>query len=145
MASVGVINGTIMRLYFNTTGSTYAVIGNSQEVTFEFTQSVRDSTSQDSGGNASFLEGKRVRNITFASLHSEDAAVGFWSYYDKLAGSDRGLCGGRISTAVSGDRYLEFVGWVTQITLTNGGVEGNCAFNGAIQVTGAVTKSTVAP
>ena len=142
MASTGVINGTILRLYFNTTGSTYAVIGNSTEVTFEFTQSVRETSNQDSGGNATFLEGKRVRNITFSALHSEDATVGFWSYYDKLAGSERGLCGGRVNTGVSGDRFLEFIGYVTQLSLTNGGVEGNCAFNGAIQVTGAVTKST---
>lgn len=141
MSSVGVINGTILRLYFNTTGSTYAVIGNSTEVTFEFTHQPRDTTSQDSGGNASFLEGKRVRNITFAAMHSEDAAVNFWDYYDKLAGSDRGLCGGRVNTGVAGDNYLEFVGYITQLTLTNGGVEGNAAFNGAIQVTGAVTKS----
>ena len=59
MASTGVINGTILRLYFNTIGSTYAVIGNSTEVTFEFTQSVRETTSQDSGGNAS-LDRKSV-------------------------------------------------------------------------------------
>ena len=141
MASVGVINGTILRLYFNTTGSTYAVIGNSTEVTIEFTHSVRETTSQDSAGNASYLEGKRVRNITFAALHSEDAAVNFWDYYDKLAGSDRGLVGGRVNTGVSGDNYLEFIGYITQLSLTNGGVEGNAAFNGAIQVTGAVTKS----
>lgn len=142
MASVGIINGTLLRFYYNTTGSTYAVVGNSTEVSFEFTHQPRETTSQDSGGNASFLEGKRVRNITFAGLHSEDAAVNYWDLYDKLAGSERGLVGGRVNTGVSGDVYLEVVGYITQLTLTNGGVEGNAAFNGAIQVSGSVTKST---
>lgn len=142
MASVGVINGTILRLYFNTTGSTYATIGNSQEVSIEFSHTPRETTSQDSGGYMYSLEGKRALNITFSALHSEDAAVGYWEYYDKLAGADRGLVGGRINTGVSGDLYLEIVGWITQLSLANGGPEGNCTFNGAIQVIGQATKST---
>lgn len=143
MATAGPMNGTLLRVYFNTTGSTYAVFGLSREASFTLSHSPRETTNQDSGGFASFKEGKRSATITASALHSEDAAVNFWDLYDKVvSNTDRGLVGVRMNTGVTGDTYIEATGYVTELTLSNGGVEDNAVYNFSMQVTGALTKST---
>ena len=139
MATVGVKNGTIMRLYADQAGgSTYTAVGNSLNVSLNFSHSVRETTSQDSGGNASFLEGKRQKTITFSALGSEDGTNKFKLWYDTLASSSlRGLVTCKVGNAVTGDFSYTYTGYITDLTEDNGGPEGNVQFNGTIQVTGA--------
>jgi len=145
MATVGVQNGTNIRLYYNTTGSTYVAVGNSQTVRLNFTHSPRETTSQDSAGHADFLEGKRMKTVDFSALDSEDGAENFKTWYDLLdSETTRGLVVVRVNSTVSGDVYYQYSGYLTNLTRDNGGPEGNVTFDGSIQVTGKGTTGTVA-
>lgn len=139
------MNGTKLRLYADLTGgSTYTAIGNSMDVTLNFSHSARETTNQDSGGHASFLEGKRVKTISFSGLHSEDGTNNFADWYANLDGSDRGLVAARVATATSGDATYTYTGYITSLSLSSGGPEANATFSGEIQVTGQGTAGTVA-
>lgn len=139
------MNGTKLRLYADTTGgSTYAAIGNSTDVTLNFTHSPRETTDQDSGGHAEFLEGKRVKTISFSGLHSEDGAGDFYAWYTGLDHStQRGLVAARVTSATSGDTQYTYSGYLTSLTLNSGGPEANATFSGEIQVTGQGAAATI--
>lgn len=147
MASTGVLNGTKLRLYTDTAGgSTYAVMGTSLDATLNLAHSPRETTNQDSGGFATFLEGKRSVTIDFNNLHAEDSTVNFEDYFDSWSSSSiRAAVGWKISTAVSGDKQWTGTGYITSLVLNSGGPEANSTFSGSIQGTGTPTKSTVTP
>lgn len=147
MATTGVMNGTKLRLYVDlANGTSYTAIGNSTDVTLNFTHSPRETTNQDSGGHATFLEGKRVKTISFSGLHSEDGTNDFKAWYDNLDGNTyRGQCAVRVATATSGDTTYTYTGWITSLTLNSGGPEANATFSGEIQVTGQGATGTVTP
>lgn len=145
MATTGVMNGTKLRLYADpANGSTYAVIGNSLDVTINFSHSPRETTNQDSAGYATFLEGKRVTTIDFNFLHSEDATQNIVDFYDAWASStQRAAVTFKVATATTGDTTWTGGGYITSLTLNSGGPEANATCSGSIQVSGALTKGTV--
>lgn len=145
MATTGVMNGTKLRLYVDQAGgSTYTVLGTSMDVTLTFSHSPRETTNQESGGNASFLEGKRTQSISFNALHAEDSGNNFWDWYATLASQTlRGLVTCKVATATTGDTTVTYSGYITELVLASGGPEGNATFNGGIQVTGTGTTGTV--
>lgn len=140
------MNGTKLRLYADAAaGSTYVVIGNSLDVTLNLSHSPRETTNQDSAGYATFLEGKRVSTIDFNGLHSEDGGNNFEDFYDAWASSSqRANVTFKVATATSGDHTWTGSGYLTNLVLVSGGPENNATFNGSIQVTGSLTKGTVA-
>jgi hypothetical protein len=145
MATVGVINGTLFRLRADTDGGspTYDIVGNSQDVTLNYSHSARETTDQDSGGHAEFLEGKRSKTIDFSALYEEGATNEFKKWYDNLDGSNRGLVAMRVTTNVSGDSAVTYTGYVTNLSMSSGGPEANVTFSGSIQVTGKGALTTL--
>ena len=145
MATTGVMNGTKLRLYVDQAGgSSYTALGTSMDVTITFSHSPRETTNQDSGGNASFLEGKRTQSISFNALHAEDSTNNFWDWYATLASSTlRGSITAKVATATTGDTSVTYAGYITELVLASGGPEGNATFNGSVQVSGAGTTGTV--
>lgn len=139
------MNGTKLRLYVDlANGTTYTAIGNSTDVSLSFSHSPRETTNQDSGGHASFLEGKRVKTISFSGLHSEDGTNDFAAWYANLDGDTyRGKCACRVATATTGDSTYTYTGYLTSLSLQSGGPEANATFSGEIQVTGQGATGTV--
>jgi len=144
MATTGVMNGMKLRLYIDAAaGSTYVAIGTSMDVTLNFSHEARETTNQDSGGHASFLEGKRVKTIEANFLHSEDGANDFDALYGVLDGSSRGLVTCRVATATSGDSNYTYTGYITSLNLQSGSPEQNATASVSIQVSGQGTEGTV--
>lgn len=145
MATTGVVNGTKLRLYVDAAaGSTYIVMGTSLDVTLNLAHSPRETTNQDSGGFATFLEGKRSSTIDFNNLHAENSAANFEDYYDAwLSSTQRANVTFKVATATSGDVTYTGSGYITSLVLNSGGPEANSTFSGSIQVTGSLTKGTV--
>ena len=144
-ATVGVMNGTKLRLYVDQAGgSTYTVIGNSLDVTLSYTHSPRETTNQDSGGNASFLEGKRSYTIDFNALHSVDGTNRFGLWFATLVSSSlRGFVTYKVTSTNTGDETFTGSGYITSLVQASGGPESNATFNGSIQGTGTLTAGTV--
>lgn len=145
MATTGVMNGTLLRLYVDQAGgSTFTAIGNSLDVTFNTSHSPRETTNQDSAGFASFLEGKRSFTIDFNGLHSEDGTNDFGAWFATvISQSLRAKCAVKIATPTSGDSTYSALGYITALNLQSGGPEANATFSGSIQITGQVTAATV--
>ena len=142
--TANVINGTLMRLYLDqAAGSSYAVIGYSMDATVNYTQSPRETTNQSSSGHASFLEGKRAATIDFNMLHGEDGAHNFWiNLATMIDNTLRAKVTGKITTAVTGDKVGSFTGYLTSLSLSTGGPEGNVTASGSIQLTGPIVVAT---
>ncbi len=143
--TVGVINGTKIRIYVDQTGgSTFTVVGNSLDCTINYTHSPRETTNQDSGGNASFLEGKRSYTIDFNALESVDGTNHFGLWFATMTSSSlRAYVTFKVASTFTGDETYTGSGYITGLTLASGGPEANATFNGSIQGTGVLTKGTV--
>ncbi len=140
MATTGVVNGSLIRLYLDQAGATtYTVIGYSMDATLNYTQSPRETTNQSSSGHASFLEGKRSFTIDFNMLHGEDGANNLWlNLATMISNSLRARITGKITSAVSGDKVGTFVGYLTSLSLNTGGPENNVTASGSIQGDGPI-------
>ena len=145
-ATVGVLNGTKIRIYVDQAGgSTYTVVGSSLDVTINYTHSPRETTNQDSGGNASFLEGKRSYTVDFNALHTVDGTNKFGLWFATLASQTlRGYVTYKIASTNIGDEQYTGMGYITSLVQASGGPESNATFNGSIQGTGVLTPGTVA-
>lgn len=145
MATAGVVNGTLIRLYVDQAGgSTYTVFGSSMDFTINVSHSPRETTNQGSAGFASFLEGLRSHTIDFNNLHAEDGGNNFWLSYATVASNTlRGRVTGKFTTAVTGDKSFTFTGYFTSLSMNSGGPEANATFNGSIQVDGVPVVATV--
>jgi len=146
MATTGVMNGTLMRLYLDQAAGVYhTVMGNSMDVTYNSSHSPRETTNQTSGGNAEFLEGKRSYTIDFNNLQAEDGAHNFWlSFATFISPTLRAKVTAKLTSAVGGDKIVTVTGYLTALNMSTGGPEGNVTMNGSIQVTGLpVVKTAV--
>jgi len=115
-------------------------IANLTNVSFGMTMETRETTNKDSGGNASFLEGKKswtasgsamldfaATNLTLDDLYTLiQARSTVFLVWD---------------TAVSGDSYFYGSCFITELS-TEGGVEDNQTYSISFQGTGAITKAT---
>lgn len=144
MATTGVINGSLIRLYLDQTASTsYTVMGNSMDNTINYSHSPRETTNQTSSGHADFLEGKRSFTIDFNALQAEEGAHSFWiNLATMISNSLRAKVTGKVTSAVTGDKVGTFTGWITSLTCSTGGPEGNVTLSGSIQGTGPIVIST---
>ena len=147
MATSGVVNGTKVRIYVDLSafgGSTYVALGTSLDATYNISHSPRETTNQDSGGWASFLEGKRSGTIDFNALYAEDSAQNFEDWFAAvLSNTIRGGCGVKFGTSTTGDAIYTSSGYITSISYASGGVEANATFSGSIQLSGLPTKAVV--
>ncbi len=143
--TAGVMNGTLMRLYLDqAAGSTYTVMGNSMDVTFNASHSPREITNQTSGGMAEFLEGKRAFTVDFNNLQAEDGAHNFWlSLATLISPSLRAKVTGKMTSGVAGDKSITFGGYLTSLVCSTGGPEGNITMSGSIQGSGLPVIATL--
>jgi len=145
MATTGVINGSLIRLYLDqAAGVTYTVMGNSMDNTINYSHSPRETTTQHSNGHADFLEGKRSFTIDFNALQAEEGAHSFWvGLANMISNTTRAKVTGKVTSAVSGDSIGTFTGWLTSLNCSTGGPEGNTTLSGSIQGTGTIAITTV--
>ena len=142
MATVGPINGTLLRLY-RMAGTVATALGHSTTCSFSLSHSPRSITSQDSAGWDESLEGLRSATLSCSGFIADDATEGVAEYLDQLVGAARGLITWQFSTQVSGDRVLSGSGYIESIEKSNSGPEETATYSISIKVTGAVTAATV--
>jgi hypothetical protein len=145
MATTGVMNGTKLRLFMDLAGaSTYTAIGSSTDVTLNLSHSPRETTNQDSAGYATFLEGKRVATIDFNALHVENATNSFHLQAVVYNSATlRAGCTFKVATSTTGDVTYTGSGFITSLSISSGGPEGNVTIAGSIQVSGPLTAGAV--
>lgn len=146
MATTGIMNGTLLRLYADQAGGTsFTVIGTSTDVTLNLSHSPRETTNQDSAGHADFLEGKRVKSIDATFFYSVDGTNDFDAWYATFDSETlRGFVTAKVASTAQGDSTYTYDGYITGLTLNSGGPENNASCTVSIQVTGKGATGTVA-
>jgi predicted secreted protein len=144
MATTGIINGTLLRVLRNTTGTTYVNIGDSQTAQLSASHSPRPATSQDSAGWEESLEGLRSYSISVSGFHADDHTEGANEWLDELISNTvRGAVTWQMTTNDSGDSVLSGSGYIEGIEVSNGGPEESATYSFTIKGSGALVRGVV--
>lgn len=141
MATSGIINGTLLRIYKDGTAIAYAT-----SCTLSITRDIREALTKDSPGNGwrEVYVGRKSGTLSTEGLYS-GAGDGTANeqpadLFDDLdAGTPLVL---KFSTEVSGDDYYQASGYCTSLEFT-GPVEDNSTYSASFELHGAITKSLV--
>lgn len=145
MATTGVVNTTLMRVLFNTTGSTYVAFAHGKGGSIQISHDKREITSKDSAGWREYLEGARGLSGSSGALYAEDASQGFNEIRAKILDSTaRGLTKLQVTTNVTGDDIMEFDCYIDSTSLEFAEQEDNVTFSFDFTATGPPTISAVA-
>lgn len=139
MPTTGVINTTSLAFYVLDT--TYKKVGGATGATLTFSMSPRDTTSKDSGGYRTLLEGLRSWSISGSGLVALDDTFGAEDLYDDIVA--RSQITVRFMTNVSGDAYFKGVGYFSELTLDSPGSEENVTYSYTFEGTSSITKGSI--
>ena len=136
MATTGILNTTLLRVYVGGTAVAHAT-----DASISISQSPRDTTTKDSGGWRDLLEGLRQFSISTSALYAMDAAYGVDDLWTALSGRSEVTV--KFSTEVSGDEYFEGTCYVTSLEISSSGAEDNASYSASFEGTGELTKADV--
>lgn len=137
MPTENVINTTLLAIYKG--GVKY---GHSTNATISFSHSPRDTTSKDSAGYRTLLEGLRQCTISGSGYYAFDATEGADDIFDDL--DDRAQIELIFTTQVTGDTVYTVTCYYSELTLTSADAEANADYSFTAEVTGAPVKTVVA-
>lgn len=135
MASTGKQNGTLISLYYDG-----VAIGHCTSHNFSISMETRDTTTKDSAGWSESGEGLRSAEFSVEGFFAEDGTVNFSDMFATI--NSRAKVTAKWSSGVTGDKAYTASSWLTGVEL-GASVEETMSFSGTLQVTGAVTESTV--
>lgn len=141
MATSGIVNGTLLRIYKGGTAIAYAT-----SCTLSVTREIREVLTKDSPGNGwrEVYVGRKSGTLSTEGLYST-AGDGTANHqpsdlFDDLDNGTPLVL--KFSTEVSGDDYYQASGYCTSIEMT-GPVEDNSSYSATFELHGAITRSTV--
>lgn len=113
MPTAGKQNGTLTYLMHDGTKIDFQT-----EVSFDFSMDIIDCTTKDSQGWKESMPGLRNSSISGTAYYAEDTTEGFSEIFAKLTSQNTSTL--RVTTGVVGDTYIEFTGFVTNLSLSAG-------------------------
>jgi predicted secreted protein len=143
-ASTTPMNSTKWFLAYSTDGGTTIVkVGELQSKTLNRTMEPRETTGTDSGGDASFGEGKKSWSLSGEFHPLFGAGSGFANEDDlHTLYDERTSARWYFGTENAGDTQYYGTGWITALN-TSGGYEDNIVCSIEIQGSGALTSDVV--
>jgi predicted secreted protein len=145
MATTGLVNGTLVSLYKDVSG-TLTKIANGTSADFSMTKDTIDATNKDGGSYKEFLVGLNSWTMNFEGIYEEDGSVGSTQASAKDILSD--LVAGTLVTVVmtsnvTGDMKLSGSALLTNFAWT-APVNDVSTFTCSLQGSGTLTIGTVA-
>lgn len=138
MATAGVVNSKLLRIY---TGATPAALTCATNAELSFTNETRETTCKDSGTNKEFLYAQNSWTMSGEGLFAFDAANGGVDLFDiALAQTTVAVV---YQTGVTGDDKWSGTALVTEWTLSSPGTNENCTYTFTLQGTGALVRALV--
>lgn len=132
----GVMNSTTLAIYLEG-----AILNLLTDASLTYVHEVRETTSKDSQGRASFLEGKRSWTMSGTAWYADDATKGSDELF-ALVETTRAQGTFLIGTGTSGNAEWSGEGYLTQWELSSPNAEENAAYTFSVQGTGILTKGT---
>lgn len=135
MATTGIINGTLLGVYFGGTK-----ISKSTSASLSLSQELRETTTKDSSGWAEFLPGLRGWSISGDFLDAEDATYRYDDLFALI--NTRAAVTIKFSSEVSGDKYYTGSCYIESAD-REAPLEDNVSGSYVLRGTGALTEATV--
>lgn len=132
----GVMNTTAMLLRLG--GATINLL---TDASCTFTHEPRRTTSKDSQGYNTYLEGIRDWTVSGTAWYADDATVGTDEIL-ALAITTRATGTVLLGTGVIGNQHYTGSAWLTQWEISSPNAEENVTYSFTLQGTGALTKAT---
>ena len=143
MATTGLMNGTLVSLYKDVSG-TLTKFANGTSADFSITKDTIDATNKDGGAYKEFLVGLNSWTMNFEGLYEEDGSVTGQSPKEVLADLITGaLITVVMTTSVTGDMKLSGSALLTNFAWT-APVNDVSTFTCSLQGSGTLTIGTVA-
>jgi len=142
MATSGIIDGTIVGLYVDVSGTLTKVAGlTSQD--FDLSIDMLETSNKDGAGWSTFLAGKKNATFSFNGFMQENGSTTNYSYEELYIAAAAGTAlTMALSSQVTGD-----VKYTASVLLSNlkksDPFNAPGEFSGTAQITGAITKATV--
>ena len=142
MATTGIVNAKLLTFYKDVSG-TQTAIACATEASISFEKEMRETTCKESGDYRTYLPSFTTATGSFSGLFAYDATNYSAEdiYTDLNAGTSITV---RFSTEVNGDTYWSASAYVTSLSISSGQNGDNVTYSGAFQLTGTITKGTVA-
>ena len=145
MATTGPVNGTLISIYKDVSGS-LKKIANATSHSFDVSKDMIDVTSKDSAGAKEFIAGEYGYTLNVEAIFEDDASVGATQQSFKDLATD--LLAGTlltivISTNVTGDEKYTGTAFFTSLSLSAPNND-KATWTGTLQGSGALTIGTVA-
>jgi hypothetical protein len=140
MATTGVINGTNLRLYIDSTPVAYAT-----SCTLSFTRELRSVIHKDNPGSgwAESEPGQKSGTCSIEALYNEDGTSSNYTVprtlWDALDDGTKLTC--TVETGTAGDNIYSFSAYLSDYEV-NAAVEENATYSATLTITGAVTMLT---
>lgn len=138
--TTGIMNGTDLAVYFNTTDGSETVLAHATECSISISEDARDTTTKQSGGWRELLEGLRSWSVSTSHLHAEDAANGVQDIWSAL--SSRSEVSLLLSTEETGDYRWNGRARIASIE-KNAGTEDNVTYSVTFEGTGALVYEEI--
>lgn len=145
MATDNVVNGTALALYIDESG-TLRKIGNLVSNDFEWSRDMIEVSSKSSAGSKEYIYGDKGGSFSFEGFHEEDTSMGTSerSFGDLWTLLNNGTTATMVFTTNStGDDKYSATVLISNIKL-GAPYNDKSTFSGTAQITGAVTKGSVA-
>ena len=145
MATTGIVNGSLIGLYKDITG-TKTKIANGRSTSVDISIDMIDITTKDSAGYKEYLPGEKGGTFEFEGLLEEDGSVGGSLVSpkdlvtDALAGT---MITVRWSSQVTGDVYYESSAYISNVNFSAPN-NAETTFTCSLQMTGTITQAAVA-
>jgi hypothetical protein len=135
MATTGIMNGTDLKIKL--TGSAIAYLTSNGE---SYTNSLRETTNKDSGGNAQYAYGKFSGTWDAELLHVEGGTNGYSFLFGAMTG--RTILAAEVTTGETGDKKYTCSVLVGDVK-RSAPMEDNTGITCTLTITGAVTEATI--
>jgi predicted secreted protein len=142
MATTGVVNTTLFTFRAGASGGT--VVSNQNDFSISFTHEPRDTTTKDSGGYRTLLEGLRSYEVSVSGLLAFNDSL---SVFTSTTGLNAVLKARTMQTwiagtGVSGDPKLSGEGYFTSLEVGSPDQENNCTWSCTLQGNGQWYEGT---
>ncbi len=135
MATVGKINGTLIKLFIDDTVVAFSTNNDKSNE-----MSTRETSNKDSGGNKEALEGMKSWGGSGSAYMAEDSPFGYEDLWDLFQA--RTAITVKESSSVAGDVEYTGLAHLTSLSRTSG-LEETVTFDYSYEGTGAQTKAVI--
>lgn len=131
-------NSRYMRVYLSTTA-----IAEAQDANISMNTAMRDTTTKDSGGNATYEPGISSATISTSGLYKlgelETTGADLWDAFANKTSLTIYL---KDEQATTGEiESIQYTGYLSSLEVNSGGAEDNVTYSASFQCTGAPTKN----